>query len=32
MIHDVPGCEPMGLWLDKTIHDMIWHDGDCVVR
>jgi hypothetical protein len=24
--------QPMGVWLDKTIHELIWHDAVCVVR
>ncbi len=32
IIRDLLGNKPMGLWLDKTIHGMIWHEGVCVVR
>ena len=24
--------KPMGMWLDKVLHNMIWHEGDCVIR
>ena len=31
-IQDILQGEPMGVWLDKVIHELIWHDGVCVVR
>lgn len=31
-IRQLLGDKEMGQWLDTVIHNMIWHEGDCVVR
>lgn len=31
-IRQLLGNAEMGQWLDTVIHNMIWHEGDCVVR
>ena len=32
IIRETRNNELIGLWLDRVIHNMIWHDADCVVR